>query len=211
MEQLDLLANQLDGHHRKAGDISGGASQIVDETGAHRIGNADEHHRDVLGRPLPGQCRRQRYSDQDIDLLIDEVLGHTLKSLRPFGRKPVFKDNRLDINVAELGKTLTHRGTRHVFLLRARRMPEHADSWDLAVLLRLHRERVRGETCRRSTEQQIERTSVHSITSSARASSVGGTWKSIALAVFRLTTSSYLVGACTGRSPGFSPRRIRLA
>src|SRR5262249_57796082 len=49
----------------------------------------------------------------------------------------------------------------------------------------------------------------YSITSSARASSVGGTWMSSALAVFRLITSSYLVGAWTGRSAGFSPLRMR--
>jgi len=49
----------------------------------------------------------------------------------------------------------------------------------------------------------------HSITSSARASSVGGTSRPSDLAVFRLMTSSYLVGACTGRSAGFSPLRIR--
>ena len=37
----------------------------------------------------------------------------------------------------------------------------------------------------------------------------GGTVSPIALAVLRLITSSYLVGACTGRSAGFSPRRMR--
>src|SRR4029077_3124658 len=49
----------------------------------------------------------------------------------------------------------------------------------------------------------------HSITSSARASSVDGTSRPSSLAVFRLTTSSYLVGACTGKSAGFSPLRMR--
>jgi hypothetical protein len=49
----------------------------------------------------------------------------------------------------------------------------------------------------------------HSITSSARASSVGGTSRPSALAVLRLMISSYFVGACTGRSPGFSPRSMR--
>src|SRR5262249_6662587 len=49
----------------------------------------------------------------------------------------------------------------------------------------------------------------HSITSSARASSVSGTVSPSPLAVLRLSTSSYLVGACTGRSAGFSPLRIR--
>ena len=38
----------------------------------------------------------------------------------------------------------------------------------------------------------------------------GGTLRPRALAVFRLITNSYLVGACTGRSAGFSPLKIRL-
>src|SRR6516225_4014035 len=49
----------------------------------------------------------------------------------------------------------------------------------------------------------------HSITSSARASSVGGTSRPSAFAVLRLMTSSNLVGACTGRLPAFSPLRMR--
>src|SRR5262245_26034848 len=49
----------------------------------------------------------------------------------------------------------------------------------------------------------------HSITSSARASSAGGTVRPSAFAVLRLMLSSYLVGACTGRSAGFSPLRMR--
>ena len=46
----------------------------------------------------------------------------------------------------------------------------------------------------------------YSITSSARESNDGGTVRPSALAVLRLITSSYLVGACTGRSAGFSTR-----
>jgi hypothetical protein len=49
----------------------------------------------------------------------------------------------------------------------------------------------------------------HSITSSARARSDDGTSSPSALAVLRLITSSYLVGACTGRSAGFSPLKMR--
>src|SRR5678816_2241504 len=60
---------------------------------------------------------------------------------------------------------------------------------------------------------RLDRTSfawrTHSITSSARASSVGGTSRPSALAVLRLITSWYLVGAWTGRSAGFSPLRMR--
>jgi hypothetical protein len=49
----------------------------------------------------------------------------------------------------------------------------------------------------------------YSMTSSARASSIGGTVRLSALAVLRLITSSYFVGACTGKSAGFYPLRIR--
>src|SRR5262249_25312922 len=52
------------------------------------------------------------------------------------------------------------------------------------------------------------RTARHSITSSARASSVGGTSSPSALAVVRLTTKSNLVGRSAKMSPGLAPRRI---
>jgi hypothetical protein len=51
--------------------------------------------------------------------------------------------------------------------------------------------------------------SFHSITSSARATNASGSAKPRAFAVFRLITNSNLVGACTGRSAGFSPLRMR--
>src|SRR5262249_5333853 len=49
----------------------------------------------------------------------------------------------------------------------------------------------------------------HSITSLALARSDCGTVRPNAFAVLRLITSSYLVGACTGRLAGFSPLRMR--
>src|SRR5207247_1839078 len=73
-------------------------------------------------------------------------------------------------------------------------------------LLRARRERPRR---RRAADERDELAAFHSITSSARASSVGGTSMLRAFAVLRLITSSYLVGFCTGRSAGFSPFRMR--
>jgi hypothetical protein len=49
---------------------------------------------------------------------------------------------------------------------------------------------------------------LYSITSSARVSSVGGTMMPSAFAVFKLMTSSNLVGCSTGRSAGFAPLKI---
>jgi hypothetical protein len=51
----------------------------------------------------------------------------------------------------------------------------------------------------------------HSITSSARASSDGGTSSPSALAVLRLITSSNFVARSTGRSGGLAPLRMRPA
>src|SRR5262249_6516782 len=82
---------------------------------------------------------------------------------------------------------------------------QHADAPHPLALLRARRERPRR---RRAAEQRDELASLHySITSSARASSVGGTSRPSTCAVCRLMTSSNLVGRATGSSPGFSPLR----
>src|SRR5262245_55705941 len=65
---------------------------------------------------------------------------------------------------------------------------------------------ARSEKCQEAT-YAMQHILAYSITSSARASSVGGTSRPSAWAVFKLMTSWYLVGACTGRSAGFSPLR----
>jgi hypothetical protein len=49
----------------------------------------------------------------------------------------------------------------------------------------------------------------YSITSSARSKIDCGTVSPSTLAVLRFTTISNFVGNCTGRSPGFAPRRMR--
>src|SRR5262249_11684795 len=83
---------------------------------------------------------------------------------------------------------------------------EHADAPHPLALLRARLERPR---CRRAAEQRYELAPAHhSITSSARASSVGGTSRPSVLAVLRLMTRSNLVGCSTGMSPGFVPCKI---
>src|SRR5262249_34490703 len=49
----------------------------------------------------------------------------------------------------------------------------------------------------------------HSITSSARASTLSGNARPSVLAVLTLIVSSYLIGCCTGNSATFAPLRIR--
>src|SRR5262245_20340023 len=83
------------------------------------------------------------------------------------------------------------------------RLPRMQHS-ELAIVPRLLRScRQWPRRCRAAEQHDELAPGAHSITSSARASSVGGTVMPSAFAVLRLITNSYLVGACTGRSAGF--------
>jgi len=73
------------------------------------------------------------------------------------------------------------------------------------ALLRPRRERPRRRAAEKRDELAAFHRCSHSITSSARANSMGGTVRPSALAVLRLMISSYLVGCSTRRSAGFVP------
>ena len=92
-------------------------------------------------------------------------------------------------------------------IVRARGQ-EHADAPHPLALLRARRERPR---CCRAAEQRDELAALHSITSSAMASSDGGTVRPNMRAVVLLMTSSNLVDCTTGKSPGFAPLSTRPA
>src|SRR5262249_31783059 len=81
-----------------------------------------------------------------------------------------------------------------------------ADAPHTLRLLRTCRERKRRS---RAAHKRDELAPPHSITSSARASSVGGTSSPSPLAGSTLLTSSYSVAYCPGRSPPLVPRRMR--
>src|SRR5262249_38124654 len=96
--------------------------------------------------------------------------------------------------------------SRYAIDIRLRRAGMQKSDHRHRGLLRERRERPRG----RAAEERDERAApYHSITSSARASTVGGSSMLRGLAVLRLSTVSYFVGACTGRSAAFSPLRMR--
>src|SRR5262249_33887615 len=82
---------------------------------------------------------------------------------------------------------------------------QHADAVHLLALLGARRE---GPRRRAARDQRDERAPLHSITSSARASSVGGIVRPSARAVIRLITRPNVVGCSTGKLAGFAPRRI---
>jgi hypothetical protein len=97
--------------------------------------------------------------------------------------------------------------TRNV-LARCKAITNH-----VAAFVQTQRERLAARLYTFSLARDVVRGAAepfsYSITSSARARSVAGTSRPRAFAVLRLISSSYRVGACTGRSAGFSPRRTR--
>jgi len=92
--------------------------------------------------------------------------------------------------------------------VRLDRAPQRRAAFALTRASRRARTRSIG-SCSRTRGSNV-RQCRYSITSSARANTEGGMSMPSALAVLRLTTSSYFVGAWTGRSAGFSPLRMRL-
>src|SRR6516162_4586322 len=118
-------------------------------------------------------------------------------------RPAVFDRYILALDIAGFGQALTE-GRSHRRVRPGRRTVEKPDHRHRRLL----RARRDGP-CRRAAEQRDERAPPHhSITSSARASSVGGTSRPSALAVLTLMTISIFVENSIGRSPGFAPFRI---
>src|SRR5262249_10887050 len=123
-------------------------------------------------------------------------------SLRP----AIFDRDVLTLDVTGFVQATAERG-RHGSVRLSRLSIQESDHRHRR-LLRARAERPR----RRAAEQRDELAPFHrcnhSITSSARAISIGGTSRPSVLAVLRLITNSNLVGCTTGKSPGFAPLRI---
>src|SRR5262249_19624574 len=137
-------------------------------------------------------------------LTSNEISRERRQPIRSSLRPAIFDRDVLTLDVTGLVQATAETG--HPGRERLRRLSTQESDHRHRRLLCAHHERPRS-CC--AAEQRNEPTPCHSITSSARASSVGGTSMPSALAVLRLMTNSYLVGACTGRSAGFSPLRVR--
>src|SRR5262249_40686890 len=111
--------------------------------------------------------------------------------------------DRLSLDITEVTNSFAKGSQRRCGLTGSGR--QDTDARHFGRLLRARREWPRG--CR-AAEQHDELAPFHSITSSARASSVGGTSMPSAFAVVRLIARSNLVGCSTGMSAGFAPRKI---
>src|SRR5262245_6211543 len=181
--------------------------QAGDKAAADRIGDLREHDRYAACGLQQRSHRTGAIGDDEVGHERDHfrhVLAHAFGTL---GSQPIVDANVAADGPAQLLQALQQcREAGLPFRIVRGERREHPDAPHSLAVLRLRRDRPR---CRAAEQRDELAPPHHSITSSARASSVSGTVRPSALAVLRLITSSYLVGACTGRSAGFSPLRMR--
>src|SRR5262249_1127811 len=148
-----------------------------------------EHDRDDRRRLL---CRHYGWGsprDDDVDFEPGKLGRDLGQALAAPVCPAIFDRDRAALNPTEVVEPPRECGRPLPFRQRCA-VAQEPDNWSLPRLLRPCRERPR----RHATEQRDELAPLHSITSSARAMSVGGTSIPSALAVLRLIASSYLVG-----------------
>ena len=147
-----------------------------------------------LLKPASGRgCQRDRY----IWFLLDNLGDEHLETIRI-----AFTTEQLDV-----GGSIAALVQRIIEPINRRAVGKSAVHNDNVALIRCVQVIRPGN--RRTADKCDELAPFHSITSSARASSVGEISRPSAFAVLRLMISSNLVGCITGRSAGFSPLRMR--
>src|SRR5262249_10367702 len=144
------------------------------------------------------------HCNDDGDLLAGEIGGKPRQPIVLTLSPTIVERDVLTLDKARFIESLPdERNQRRVDSRRT--TAEQSDHWQ-CTLFRPPRERPGG--CR-TTEGRDELATPHSITSSARASSAGGTVRPSILGVCALMTSSNLLDCTTGRSAGFAPLRMR--
>src|SRR5262245_50874216 len=165
-----------------------------------------ENDRNGAGRLQQRPQSRAASGQDDVRCERDQFRSVSANAIT-IARTPAVVDPHVAANApAQLLQPVRERGgAGGSFRVLGSHAHQHADAPYVLALLRARRERPRS----RAAEQRDEFATPHSIASLARASSVGGTSRPSAFAVLRLMISSYVVGACTGKSAGCSPLRMR--
>src|SRR5215203_3150388 len=175
-----------------------------DEPKCNRISASEDDDRDCRGGPLCRQRRgRRAWRRNYTHPAANQISGQNRQALVLSLGPPVFDRDVLALDKSGLVQTLTKNAEKACEQGRrfAAEKSNHRHRW----LLRARSKGPRGG--RRNPCDDLP--PPHSITSSARARMASGTARPSAAAVLKLSTSSYLVGACTARSAGFSPFRMR--
>jgi hypothetical protein len=164
----------------KAGDRAAGVRQACDKATADRIGHVDENNGDCAA--LLHKCGdlRRGLNEHHFRSLFDNLF---CKAPHPIGitsRPAIVGPEVTAVGPAQSLQSLAERGQVPMTFRIIRTPHQHRDLPHPLALLRARRERPRGD---RAAEQRDELAAPYSITSSARASSMGGTSSPSALEI----------------------------
>src|SRR5215472_5092013 len=203
MQQPKLLCPKLSRDKRDTGDIAARPVETGNEAELNRVAAACEDDRDRRSRRLGYDCRRGVVHSDHRYLTAHQISCEVGQSVGLVLRPAILDRHILTLDVAGFTKALAECSQKVCTIGRPRDAEESHDRH--RRLLRARRERPGGG---RAADERDELAPLHSITASARASSVGGISRPSALAVVRLITRSNLVGCSTGMSAGAVPRKI---
>src|SRR5262249_50739186 len=173
----------------------------------HVIGESQDW--DACSRTLCGANRCISARQDDIHASFHQIGRMALHSLRQQRETGCIDYEILAFDEAEPPQFIEQ---REIMRCIARARKQAAEAINASGLLSARHERPRDG---RAAEQRDELPALHlrghSMTSSARASSLSGIWRPSAFAVLRLMLNPNFVACMTGRSAGFSPLRMRPA
>jgi hypothetical protein len=164
-------------------DIAAGTVETGNETEFDWIGADRKYDRHCCGCSFGGHCSRRGERNDCGQGVGDQLGGQCRQPVEATIGRAIFDREVAAFDIAGLLEALSDGADLSIIELGAE---EQADQRDRR-LLRTCRDRPRD---RRAAEQRDECSPFHSITSSARASSVGGTSRPSAFAVLRLITSA---------------------
>jgi hypothetical protein len=190
----------------EAGRIAARPRKAFDEARADRIGNGSKDDRYGASELQQWPGRGTAGSQNHVRRQHDQFLS-IFANARGITRSPTHIDPHIAADgPAQLRERLEE--CRHAVLVFGIVSGGGTKDADASHALPILPARSERPSCR-AAEQRDELATLHSITSSARPSSVRGNVMPSALAVLRLMNSSTFVDCWTGRSAAFSPLRIR--
>src|SRR5262245_57426256 len=203
MQHLRQFYRGFGGEKTRPGQIPTGTTEACDEAKRDGIAAYGKYDRDGRCRRLGGQRPDIGEGGDDVNAAAYQIGRERRQAIGPPLGPAILDGYILTIDKARLLETLRECQQGRVVTggWRAQKANHRHRR-----LLCARRERPRR---RRAAEESDEFPPAHSITSSARKRTTSGTCSPSALAVFMLSTVSYLVGACTGRSAGFWPLSMR--
>src|SRR5262245_40373717 len=204
MQEFQPFRLELVGEHVDASEVAARPGEAADKTEPDGILSDQENDGNRCGSRFGGErCSRASRRDNQGSLPADQLGCHLCQTIEMILRPSVDDRHIPALCKSDLFQTLAE-GTEAA---------RHGLRWSTVEktddrhhrLLRLRRERPCG--CGAAHEPD-EIAPSHSITSSAMATSDGGTVRPSVLAVSPLITNSNLVDCTTGMSAGFAPLRM---